>query len=1039
MSGFDPFAGPGPHWFTIPARRPFLEDLAAGMLQWVGEATPEILTDLVVLVPNRRAARALGQALAQQSGDQPILLPQVRPLGDLEEDAPPFTPGSLGLELDPAIDPLSRQFELAQLVSDLSSEPLKFGHALELGKALGQFLDSQYLEEVTSVEALQGLVQGDMARHWKMSADLLTEATRRWPLRLAELGLSDPSWRRARLMRLLADQWQRDPPTGPVLVAGSVGPSPAAIAVLHAIAAAPRGAVVLPGLDQDLDPAAWNAIDEGHPQAALKRLLRGPDPDRPGVDRKSEVRLWPTPTRSANAMDAGQARERWLNEALRPAEATDDWRGAVARLQAEFAGQDAMALATSGLQLLSPRAEEDAAATIALLMRETLESPDRTCALVTPDLGLARRVEARLARWGIVPDSSGGLPLSQTGAGRLLLAAARFLEMPHDPVTLLALVKHPAVRQAEPGQEELPFNPVAIATLERLGLRGPAPRDWADLRRNLMRQAEPRSGETPESAQPRRPQVDQALAALTAIEALAARSGAGSLVSQPVDEATRRLIELVEALCGVDVWNGRDGEVAAELLAGLISAGGRAHPVVAAEFTELIRRLLGEQVVRLGNATHPRLQILGTVEARLIRADRMILAGLEEGVWPQGAQIDPFLSRPMRQALGLPSPERRVGEVAQDFIHAACGPEVFLISSERRGGQPTVRSRWLWRLDMLRKSGTAKTDPMPRHPVSDWTRLLDAPPPGPAAYSPRPAPTPPVHLRPRELPVTAVERWVRDPYAIYAERILGLKLLDRPDASAEALARGTALHSAMQTLAETWPDALPDLSADELADQIALWFRQALQDQGFDDVAMAREVPLTDNLSRWVVDFETSRRVPGLAIHAEQRGETTLASPHAPFVLTARADRIEVSPEGATILDFKTGTVPSAKEVAVGLAPQLTLTAAILSRGGFTGLGEIDANQLGYVRMTGRLDPGKVSLVAKPSKSDPNPGQTLATQALEGLLRRIERFDDPQTPYRSWEFPKYRGNFGGNYDHLARVWEWHVVGAGDEADEGGEA
>lgn len=315
---------------------------------------------------------------------------------------------------------------------------------------------------------------------------------------------------------------------------------------------------------------------------------------------------------------------------------------------------------------------------------------------------------------------------------------------------------------------------------------------------------------------------------------------------------------------------------------------------------------------------------------------------------------------------------------------------------------------------------------------------MDAPPPGPAAYATRPAPTPPVNLRPRKLPVTAVERWVRDPYAVYAERILGLKPLDRPDASAEALARGIALHGAMQTLAETWPTALPDLPDDELADQVADWFRHALREEGFDEVAMAREAPLTDNLSCWIVAFERERRHPGLVVQAELAGSTELAASGAPFVLTARADRIETSPDGVAILDFKTGTIPGKAEVAVGFAPQLTLTAAILSHGGFEELGPIDADQLGYVRLTGRLNPGKLTLVAQPSKSDPVQATSLAAQALEGLLRRINRFDNPKTPYRSWEFPKYRGNFGGNYDHLARVWEWHVAGAAEDADAGGE-
>ena len=108
---FDPFGGSTPRWFAVPAHRPFLDDLAAGVLDWLGDAPPETLSDAIILLPNRRAARAFGTALSRLSGDRPVLLPQVRPLGDLEEDEQPFAPGELGLDLPPAIAPLTRRFD----------------------------------------------------------------------------------------------------------------------------------------------------------------------------------------------------------------------------------------------------------------------------------------------------------------------------------------------------------------------------------------------------------------------------------------------------------------------------------------------------------------------------------------------------------------------------------------------------------------------------------------------------------------------------------------------------------------------------------------------------------------------------------------------------------------------------------------------------------------------------------------------------------------------------------------------------------------
>jgi len=432
--------------------------------------------------------------------------------------------------------------------------------------------------------------------------------------------------------------------------------------------------------------------------------------------------------------------------------------------------------------------------------------------------------------------------------------------------------------------------------------------------------------------------------------------------------------------------------------------------------------------VRTGGATHPRLRILGAIEARLTRADRMILAGLEEGVWPRPAPVDPFLSRPMRKALGLPTPERRLGQTAQDFVQAACADEAILIHCERRGGQPAVRSRWLWRLEMLTRGANAEKTPVAipaPEGLADWTRALDAPPPGAARFAPRPMPRPPVERGPRSLYVTRIERWVRDPYAIYAQWVLGLNIMDRPGASAEAMARGNAVHKAIERMTLMWPHVLPD----DCEAQIEQLLIEELTAHGFEEAAMARETPLARNCARWLAGFEAERRARGVNLLIEQQGTMTFDAPAGPFTMKAYADRIEVGASGAAIMDFKTGGVPSGKQVKAGFAPQLTLTAAILADGGFKDTnGPVPADELTYVRVVGRKKAGEVAVRASGPEA-----AALGEAALEGLKKRVARFDHPDTPYVSWAAPQFMGNYGGNYDHLARVWEWHVVG-GEEGD-----
>jgi len=1013
-------AVPGPRWFNIAAHRPFLDDLARGLL----DALPgEDLADAVVLLPSRRAVRALGEAFVTATGGKALLLPQIRALGDLEEGEPPFEAGDLALDLPAAISPHRRRFELARLIAenaDVLGRELDAAGALELADALAGFLDSAELEEAPldgRAERIRRLAPEEMAEHWRVSADFLNLAVEAWPRRLEALGLADVAARRVRLLNALTEAWTARPPKGPVVAAGSTGAVPATARLLDAVARLPQGATVLPGLDLELAEDAWVEVEEQHPQGAMKRLL-----DRAGIARKA-VDPWP----GGQEASPNRWRRRIVNEALRPAKATADWLSQIKKLSEEGAraGVEPMAEGLKGLTILAARDEEEAGALAGLLLRETLQTPGKTCALITPDLALARRVSARLERWGVEADSSAGAPLAGTPVGVLMALVAQAIQDPGGPVGLLAILKHPLVRLGLTGEAL----GAASRALERHALRGPRGRgaDWIEAK--LDAAAQPRANEdsVPQA------RLDDVAAARGLLGALHAALGLAAAPFAPPSllegraepaPAARALAEALEALAAGDpgrLWAGPDGEAAANLLSALIEEGGGLPPVSPAGFAALLSRLLDGETVRPARPAHPRILILGAIESRLIAADRLILAGLEEGVWPQAAPTDPFLSRPMRAAFGLPPPERRIGLSAHDFAQAACAPEVILLHARRREGAPAVESRWLWRLGALARGAGVELPARPE--LHAWAEALDAP--GPFAPAPRPRPTPPVAVRPTELPVTGVETWVRDPYAVYARYVLRLRPLLRPDEPIEARARGEAVHRALQRIAELWPQATLPRDAEATLAAILV---QALDEAGMPEPAMAREQALAANAAPWIAEFERGRRT-GARLLVERKGEIKVAG--GAFTLTARADRLEVRETSVDVLDFKTGAAPSKKQMQQGYAPQLTLTAAILNAGGFADIGPMAPGQLAYVRITGGRKPGEEIVRAGPGES-----LAMAEAALEGLERRVERFGAPETPYLSWAAPQFMRERGGDYDHLARVWEWHVIGEGDAGESG---
>ena len=981
----------GSRWFTIPAYRPFAQDLARGLTDALAVEGPENLSRALVLTPTRRGARALADAFIGVAEGRAILPPQLRPLGDLDEGEPPFEPGDIALDLPAAIEPLRRRFELTRLAAAhwdlLPGRDLTASGALEMADALGAFLDSLQIEEVSVEAGLADLVDAEMAEHWQISRRFLEAALAAWPSRLAELGLVDVSERRVRLLRRLARHWTDSPPTGVIVAAGSTGTAPATRDLLIAIAGAPQGCVVLPGLDQNLAEKSWAKVDVQHPQGALKRLL-----DRAGV-QKDEVATWPA---SRQPDSAGRWRQRLVNEALRPAEETADWLRVIGTLKAE--DPDAIAKGLAGLSAITARTEDEAATAAALLLREALETPERTAALVTPDQALARRVTAKLARWGVTPDSSAGESLAGCPAGVLARLVVRAANDPLDPVILLGLLKHPLARLGD------------STDLERHGLRGPRARTWEDLRARLGKRA------------------PEALPLAERLQSLV-QGLSWTSVADPVSEAARRTAIAMEAICADDsgqtglLWAGHGGEAMARLLAGLVADAGDLPPASPRGFADMLERLMASETIRSGGATHPRLRILGAIEARLVRADRLVVAGLEEGVWPASAALDPFLSRPMREDLGLPSPERRIGLSAHDFAQAACAPEVILLHTERREGAPSVKSRWLWRLETLAR-GAGLTIPSHAH-VLDWARGLDAPPEGPPKPMSRPAPCPPVHDRPRELAVTRVENLVRDPYAVWARDILRLYALRRPDEAPDARERGTAIHKAFERFAERHPRILPDDTAGEF-EQLYI---EALAEAGLAPESLARERALAREAALWVAEQERARRADGREIHVELKGALTFPAPAGPFTITARADRIEATPDGyGHILDYKTGRAPSKKEVDTGFSPQLTLTAAILQAGGFAKLGKRDPGDLTYLEITGRRPAGKVE-----TRAEAGPESRLAAQlALEGVQTLAARYDEATQPYLSRIAPQFLKARVSDYDHLARVFEWSTGAEDDE-------
>ncbi len=984
-----------PSVFTIAPSANFAQSLARGLIARAGD-DPLTLASAVIYLPTRRAARSLGDAFARAMGGA-ALLPQFRPLGDSEEDDLLFDAANDGLELLPAITPLRRQLLLARLIGQWDAAGrgglLSFAQCAGLADSLAQVMD-EIETQGCDLTKLDDLVPANLAEHWQGVSRFLGLLRDAWPAILAAEKAMNPAARRIQTLRALSKKLQAAPPQGLVIAAGSTGSIPATAELLSVIARLPQGAVVLPGLDQRLDEESWAELEHapGHPQYGLRQLLR-----TIGAER-DEVQNW-------HATEINDARAALLTEVLRPAPTTDAWRDL-----AQPGGDREIRDGLKNIALIQAADAAQEALAIALFLRETLEAPGRTAALVTPDRNLARRVAAEMARWNVAIDDSAGRPLAHAAAGTFLCLLAEAAQARFAPVALLALLKHPFCRS---GQDTAVFRGHA-RELDRWCLRGPRPDPGLPGIANAIANA----------SQARNAPPAQALAELAAWW----KNLAGLLA--PLEDIFAQQQTCIETLLDIHVaaaqglardakgdcllWARDDGEAAFQLVAGLRLAAENLDPIAPQSWPALFRHLAMKTPVRTAFGRHPRLAILGPLEARLQRFDRIVLGGLNEGTWPQSTSADPWFSRPMRATLGLEQPERSIGLSAHDFAMLTAGPQVLLTRALKADGAPTIASRWLQRLQQLTR-GLGLEDALT--PSCDYVhlavRMMDVPQ---APRLARPAPTPPVQTRPRRLSVTEIETWLRDPYAIYAKHVLGLKPLDALDEPIGPLERGTALHKALELFIGKYKDALPDDAERQLiaiADQV---FSQA----GIPKAALALWRPRFAGAARGFVEFERGRRDGIAASHLEIKGKLALGD----FTLTGVADRIDILKDGTCVLlDYKTGALPSIKQVTRLLSPQLPLEAAMLAEGGFAGIGKRIAEDLIYL-----------SLASEKQARNPRAikdAAVLAQEAVAQLARRIAWFQEEATAYRPRVRP-YRADIAGEYDHLARVREYAPSGWAEE-------
>lgn len=974
--------------FHLPPHQPFLATLVKGLLTQ-HRADPETLSDIQLLLPNRRACRTATDLFLDQSDGRPLLLPRLQAVADIDDAALEIlvvAATGTPLQVPRAITPTERRVALSEMVRARDPD-MDYGRAVGLADALAELLD-QVADEGLCFDALDHLVADEYAAHWQLTLNFLSILRSVWPEYLRARGLIDVNERRSLLLRALARYWQDHPPKFPVIMAGVSGSLPAVAELMAVVARLPQGQVVLSGFNPEMGDQGKS--DPQHPYYELQHVMA-----KLGIG-PGDVKLWPAFKDEPPLLT--KTRGRFWAEVMKEAAASENW----VDLKNVSAPENIDQLLPH-LRLVECHGRREEAAVIAMHARLVLEDPSARLSIVTPDRDLAREIVAACARFGIDVNDSGGDPLGVSAGAGFLQAWLKVVMGGYHPVDILALIAHPLFYH-----EQIQAGVINRLDLCLRGIRPPGDDlgFWHEMARRGLS-----------------PQDQQALAPLrTAWQKLSDLLTSAKIA---VKEILQTHLQIAESFCARDengeslLWQGEAGEALALFFRDFMLPDLALPEINGGHYPSFLSHFMQGRNVNIRGVGHPRLALLGVFESRLIAGTHVVIAGMNEDQWPPATRIDPWLSRRMRGEFGLPDDTRRVGRMASDFLQLVHTENVMMTRAHRGSGGVTVPSRWWQRFETVLLALGRAPDTIKDQHLTVWVRGRDAANDYAQFLKQRPSPRPPLGLRPTKISATNFETLLRHPYAFYARKILRLYPRDPYDMPIEGRVRGNILHRVLERFAGEFPKTLPSDGLAILHQYLNEEMKQAIPDHA---ARMAIAPRLKRALTLYLDHEKTWRdlgyqvdQLEGVWIKNIQIDEVT-------YQITARLDRLDRHLDGhGAVIDYKTGaTSPNLNDTLAGRAPQIPIEVWLVEQGEAAQAGqavrEVSAAMIWPVRA--RAD--------TPKAWQDEDLQALRDIAAHDLQVVLAAYHNDTSAYYPIPDPDLASDYD-DYTHLSRQDEWFGV------------
>lgn len=987
--------------FNIPLSYPFLESLTKGLLKWNEEEKID-LTNTIIFMPTRRACEDLKKQLLHHQSNQTMLLPKLIPLGDLEaiewlllEECP------LQTQKIPLPMPLRRRrFLLAQLIERTpllpqhSSSELKCPTAIQafsLAQDLLNVLDQFHTNQVPLYK-INEIYHENLPIHAQLNLNFLKLLMRNWPLILKEENAADTQDILFQLLSTLSQHWSKNGSKKTIFVAGSTGSISATRNLIQTIAHLDKGHIVLSGLPQnnEVDDKSWGHLSNHHPLYCLQDLLKFLNLER------SSVKEWPELEKKQTIGE----RSNLLHEIFRPQETISKWR----ELENNMVQKG-----IQNLHYFECHHLQQEALSIAFLLKETHHTQSQKAALITPHENLSMRVKTYLDQWNVPHHDTFGKTLIHTNIGALFNDILDCVEKEIRPSVFLSLLKNPLLIDNGENHQWSEM----IHQLELQALRGPMPLSGFKGLKALIN-----------SDHPLQSFINDIEKLFSPLLLLSKQKKKISIIDH-----MNQHIHIAESL--VKRARDRDDETGDGLLSDdnashffsfideLKNTGQEWH-LNFSEYVSIFKHSLAQESIYPVAPHDARIYLLPPLEARLLDFDRVIIGACNHNVWPPSKSHHFWLNQKMKLDLGLINDQKRTGLSAQDFLQACHKSEVFITRSLNDSGAPIMPSSWLMRLDnILEHSGHAENIRLKQSHEYGWIETFDAinVSSSPLEKIEAPSPCPPLKSRPKQLSVTEIETWLRDPYAIYAKHILKLKPLEPLEQEPGSAEYGSIIHDIFDQFMDQKPDFNNESTLDDLL---------SLGDQKLKKFQARPSIwifwwPRFVRIAKWFFENEKERQNTINTTLTERKAYLNIKS-HFGFMLKGRIDRIDIlNNDQMEVIDYKTGAPPSTKEVKAGFAPQLPLEAALITHG------EIEEDmsfkvdpsniKLSYWRLKGTHPVAQITPIQHPTDE-------LIEETLQGLHKLVHHYESDETTYLARPYPELAPQYS-DYEHLSRVNEWY--------------